>query len=669
MCGIVVTLGLGTSEVDVDALRRAVASLAHRGPDSRTVARRGPVGLGHARLAIVDQRHGGQPLLSPDRSLALVANGEIYNAAEIVRQAASRGLSARTLSDNEAIMLAYRLDPDDFVGRLKGMFAFVLVDFDRRRLIAARDRVGIKPMFMHRSADRLLLASEVKALFQFPGVEPKADAEAIAETLTFGYPMGLRSPFEGVAALAPGHVLEWPFDAAQPSIRAYWQPDVALVSGPKPGGREAIEKLGDAVRRATRSHLMGEAPHLIYLSGGLDSSIIAHLLAHEATAQRPEQALSLHYAEQRFDESGEAASLAKQLGISFESVQDRDWQLDDLARAVRSLEQPQIVTLDLSMQSLSQTARGRGCKFVLAGDGADELFGGYDHFGLAKGRDFVADNVAPAHRRQALAEVLHSRGYPDEFRERYVAQLQDSGWPSWEAADPRALPWHPIWSINDEFRRHLMPDFSYDCLGRDSAMASFWRRLAPRKDWLAPIQSYVCFELLSRLPNWILLKSDRNAMANAIEVRVPFLDCDVIDAALACPAELVGEPEHEKLPLREAFGPLLGARRAAVPKKAFNAPHGWVFTRRKAELEDVLASAALRRTGLFDPDAVAAMLEDVCRAYTGGLQPRALLPVLQAQTMLGVLTTQMLFDANWREMPQACKIDEVSIAPAPSTRH
>ena len=372
-----------------------VKSIAHRGPDALTQVERGPVALGHARLSIVDIEGGTQPMLSDDGRLALVFNGEIYNYKALRARLESRGVVFKTLSDTEVLLRLFEREGIQCISKLRGMFAFAVHDAHSGELVLARDRLGIKPLFYHWSGETLLAGSEVKALFASGMIAPELDPAVIRSYFRYQFAVNSQTPFKGVKELPPGYVLTVTPNAEQcePKLHQYWN-----LEFPRDGEYESLDedvwlqRFGDAIDDAARSHMIGDVPIGTYLSGGIDSAATTYLLEKhhsmmggtKSDSASHVQSYTIGFEDASLDESVLAKEIAAHLGVPNEAVnvdgQTGDELLEKMRQCIYHLEQPQRLAVDVPHFMLSDLVHKNGQKVVFTGDGSDEIFGGYDCF-------------------------------------------------------------------------------------------------------------------------------------------------------------------------------------------------------------------------------------------------------------------------------------------------
>lgn len=605
MCGIAGWFGRASAAVPPHALaRRMIGAIAHRGPDAQGFFLDDEIALGHARLSILDLAGGQQPMANADKSVWISFNGEIFNYVELRNELIARGRRFATSSDTEVILQLYDELGTDCVTRLNGDFAFALWDARRRRLMLARDRMGVRPLFYTRQHGTLYFASEAKALLEVPGVSAELDPIALDQIFTFWFPLAPRTAFKGIEELKPAHVLI--ADAHGSVVRPYWTLDYPRLGEEGPHDARAEASFADEVEHllldATRIRLRADVPVGAYLSGGLDSSLVA------AAAKRfvPDRlrTFSLTFESAEFDESEYQQRMVRALGTAHESVA---CTTGDIARlfpqAIRHGEKPILRTAPAPLLALSDLAHRHGFKVVLTGEGADEVFAGYDLFKEAKLRRFCARQ--PESRRRPL---LFRRLYP------YLPGLQAQS-PEYLAAffgagvgpldDPlfSHLPrLRTTVGAKAFFSRELRATLGgYDALGelRESLPAEFAR-------W-HPLSQAQYLETAYLLPGYILSsQGDRVAMAHAVEGRFPFLDHRVVELGARIPPQLKLKGLREKHILRKAAERLLPDAIANRTKQPYRAPDAAAFTGPDAPdyVARRLAAADLATAGYFDAHAV-----------------------------------------------------------------
>lgn len=574
MCGIA---GIVANVAAEAVVRRMLARLAHRGPDGeglavRRVGRRIAT-FGHRRLSIVDLESGGQPMEDAGlvggaggRAIATF-NGEIYDHARTREALAREGARFATRSDTETLVAGYARWGEAVVPRLSGMFAFAAMDLRSGEVLLARDRSGIKPLYWARLSERafegggLAFASELDALLEVPGVEPRIDDDGLASFLFSDYAHPPHTLIQGVRKLAPGELLVLRADGREDGPRRYVAPQVPERS-PAPDARALLETLGEAVE----SQLMSDVPLGVFLSGGLDSSVVAALarqrLARRGTPQL--KAFCIAFEESSFDESAHARAVSEHLGLEHvEEVLSPRALLEVVDEVLDHLDEPLGDHSILPTYLLCRLA-SRHVKVALGGDGADELFGGYPTY------------VAHVRHARALGPLV--RGVRSALGERALAGLLERVPASdgYQALDWKLKRFVGRWD-DDVVRRHLRWMSSLDLPALAEAMgprvtgepatlreAHAW--------WGDPIATATTLDFATYMPGSVLTKLDRASMAHGLEARPPFLDEGVLALARRVPSDAKVRGGTGKVLLREAARALVPAAILDRKKHGFSVP-------------------------------------------------------------------------------------------------
>jgi asparagine synthase (glutamine-hydrolysing) len=599
MCGICGFLGPGRPGV----LDEMTDSLAHRGPDDRGTFEGPGVGLGMRRLSIIDLGGGHQPISNEDGTLTIVFNGEIYNYAELREGLRQRGHRFSTRSDTEVILHLFEEEGSRCLDRLHGMFAIAIWDHARERLFLARDRLGIKPLYYAELPGQgLVFGSEIKALLRHPGWEPTVDLPAIVDYLALRYVPGPGSLLQDVRKLAAGH-----FAVVDRSGRVeptcYWRPE--LVSGPFSGSDdEYLDEFAERFERSIRRRLISEVPVGAYLSGGIDSGTIVGAMSR--LVDHPVRTFTVGF-DYEHDELAHAREVAALLGTRHTEIQCGVADLALLPEIVYHLDEPVGDPIILPMYRLAREAK-KQVTVILAGEGADEILGGYlFHRALLSGHRLAT--FLPAPIRERMLSPLVERlplGWLDRFFD-YPAALGERG--RRKIADflrllaPERLPaaYRHLISLFDG--RDTAALFAGPLAGIDARPEAPARTGPPGTPFLNRI---IDLQFDHWLPDDILTKQDKLSMASGIEARVPFLDHELVEFALRVPPRLKIRGRTTKLLLRRYAARILPPAAVRRRKMPFYVP----FERFLGSppfrelLEDTLSEAAVRRRGLFDPEAI-----------------------------------------------------------------
>ena len=637
MCGIAGIYASTDRTPARDVLLSMAGELLHRGPDGVGLYLDGPFGMVNTRLSIIDLAGGDQPLSNEDGRLWVMQNGEIYNYPELTEELRALGHSFSTRSDTEVIVHAYEQWGEGCLDRLNGEFAFAIWDRAARELFLARDRFGIRPLFLAEFGGDLAFASEAKALLRHPGSERRIDPFAVLETFTLWAPQPDRSAFPGIHELAPGHFVRVRDGVATPQ-RRWWD----LRFGPREGERserpEALaEELAGLLDNATRIRLRADVPVGVYLSGGLDSSATAALARRHTS--RELHAFGIGFEDERFDESRYQDDMAEALGVSLEriTVSGRD-VAEAFPEVVRMAEKPMLRTAPGPLLQLSRSVREAGLKVVLTGEGADEVFGGYNIFQEAMVRRFWARRPESRMRPALLARL-----YPYLARDLrrgggFLAEFFRDGL---EEVDDPLYSHRPRFKTTARNQRFLSPEVraSVEAAGRpeDRLVA----RLPAAFAAMGPLGQAQYLEITTFLEGYLLhSQGDRMLMANSVEGRFPFLDVHVAEFAARLPERLRLRDLQEKYLLRKAVAPLLPDAVARRPKRPYRAPILRAFFGPQAPpyVRELLSRERVDADGLFAGAAVERLAAKCERYLDTGLSES------DEMGLVGVLSTQLLAD-------------------------
>lgn len=618
MCGIAGILTHRSSKTPERAeLTAMIARLHHRGPDGNGMFIDRAIGLAHARLSIIDIAGGRQPIHNEDASVQVVFNGEIFNYVELRQQLIARGHRFYTKSDTEVIVHLYEEHGERFVDHLNGQFAIALWDTKRESLLLARDRTGIRPLFYTEAAGRLIFASEVKALFALPEVRRAIDIQALAETCTYWSPLTPRTAFDGVSSLPPGHVMIVA-DGVRRSF-CYWDwtfPDAELSQGGEPHRAEAdyASELRELVIDAVKLQLRADVPVGAYLSGGLDSSIITSIVRN--FSEVPLRTFSLTFDDPEFDESTHQQEMVDYLGTSHTSIRctHRDIAAT-FPRTILHTESTIVRTAPAPLMLLSGHVREAGYKVVLTGEGADEVFGGYDLFKEAKIRRFLARSPDSTWRPRILERLYpYLKNSPADGRARALTQafFRDG----LEHVDQPYFAHIPRWTTTRRISQFFSRE-TQDAIGDWDPHAAIMAKLPGGMDRWKPLSRDQYVEAHTLMSGYLLCsQGDRVAMANSIEGRFPFLDHRVIEFANRLPPQLKLRGLTEKYLLKKSMTGLLPESVRSRPKQPYRAPDCQSFFNAGRAVDyvaELFSASKISSAGYFDGIAAAKLFEK-CRA-------------------------------------------------------
>lgn len=591
MCGIAAIMGLQGQQVLRHELAAMCDVMVHRGPDDQGYFTDVGIGLGHRRLSIIDLDKGSQPISNEDGTVWVVLNGEIYNFRELTRELVSKGHRFRSATDTEVIVHLYEELGEACVERLRGMFAFVLWDTRQRKLLVARDRLGIKPLFYGEFDNRLVVASELKAILQLPEVERALDWSAVADVMSSLSSPDTQSVVRGVRKLPPAHRLTVQMGKT-PRIERYW--DVNFAPDHSRGLGSFIDELRALLTEAVKLHMVSDVPVGAFLSGGLDSSSVVATMA--GVANRPIKTFSIGFEEASYNEAPHARRVAERLGTEHQElilkpdvldiVDDLAWYLDEPFGDSSAI--PTFMVSRLASQQVT---------VVLSGDGGDELFAGYDHYGVEQ-RERRMEQRIPGVLRSLAGRI--GRCLPQGVKGRnFLRHMAYTGARRYLDAASLLNGDDLVGLFDPAVSRHLE---RYDP----------WTRLAADlkgydDDWLSALQY---FDLKHYLPLDILTKVDRMSMAHSIEARVPLLDHKFVEFAATIPAEFRYRGGSTKYILKRAMQNLLPRDLIHRKKQGFAIPLGaWFGGSLNGFVRDLLFSHRARQRGIFDVNAVGRLLK------------------------------------------------------------
>jgi asparagine synthase (glutamine-hydrolysing) len=581
ICGIASTNGSAVA----DRVAAMSATLVHRGPDSFGEFIDGGVALAARRLSIIDLETGDQPIANEDGTLHVVQNGEIYNYRELRHELERAGHRFRTHGDTEVLLHLYEEHGDRFAERLRGMFAIAIWDAARRRLVLARDRFGIKPLYYRDVDGELSFASELKAL-----PRGEIDLDAVDAFLTFNSIPAPLTIFGDVRKLPPGHLLAW--EDGRVAMERFARP------APSPDVRtddeaELVEELRSRLRDSVRAHLVSDVPVGILLSGGVDSAFLAALAADESSEQL--RTFSIGFEERSFNELADARRVAEQYGTHHRELVLRPDAALLLPALAEAFDEPFADSSALPTYLVSQLA-AQDVKVALSGEGGDELFGGYYTYAadlLAARVGGLAQLAAPLVERLPTST---SRASFDYRAKRFV-----------RAAHLPPLERHHGW------KEIFAPDARAELTGRRSTFdpVDVLRARYRETEGVEELARLQDVDLGTYLVDDLLVKTDRASMAHSLEARVPYLDTVVTNLALALPTKHKVRGLSKKVLLRKAAAPLLPREIVLGKKRGFSIPAAaWLRGELEPFARATLSADVLRRQGFFEPAVVTRLIDD-----------------------------------------------------------
>jgi asparagine synthase (glutamine-hydrolysing) len=598
MCGVCGVLSLNGASVDRTTLENMNQALLHRGPDSSGSFVQDGVGLAARRLAIIDLEGGDQPIANEDGTIHVVQNGEIYNYRELREELERGGHRLATRSDTEVLVHLYEDHGPRFVEKLRGMFAIALWDGRARRLVLARDRFGIKPLYYRLTGESLSFASELKALLRQPGFDREIDLNALETYLAFSFIPAPLTIFRGVSKLPPGSVLTWDTNQGErgPQIVSYARPGpVSAAEARTETEEELAEELLDRLRDSVRAHLIADVPVGVLLSGGIDSCTLAALASMESSA--PVMTFSIGFDEPRFDERARARLVAERYGTDHHELVVRPDAVELLPKLAQVYDEPFADASAIPTFIVSKLAR-QHVKVALSGEGGDELFGGYDYY--------VGHLLAP--RLRALARLARPFVERLPSSSAKASSLDHKAKRFVRGARLTPLERHYVWKevFSPEGRTEL---FREDRRGELDPL-ELLRRRYDESEGCDELSRVMDVDLGIFLVDDMLVKTDRASMANSLEARVPFLDPVVSELALALPSRLKVRPFATKRLIRSAVARLLPKEIIEGKKQGFSIPvASWLRGELQPVAREVLSPERIRRQGFFKPETVTRMID------------------------------------------------------------
>jgi asparagine synthase (glutamine-hydrolysing) len=578
---------------DSERIRSAAATLIHRGPDQQGVFESSTVSLGAARLKIIDIASGDQPIISDDGETVIAFNGEIYNHQELRAELEPLGHKFRTHCDTETVLHAFREWDTDCFARLRGMFGIALWTTSTRRLVLARDRMGIKPLYIARRGQDVFFGSELKAIFVHPEIDRQLSLNGLDCYLALNYVPSPWTLVEGIEKLPPGTWFEWKDGATR--LQAYW-------TLPVPSPREwtlpdACDTLDSLLRQSIREHMVSDVPLGMWLSGGVDSSTILHYAATESRSRL--KTFSISFRGRSFDETSYIQQIVDRYGTDHQQM-DLNPEVD-LVGAVEEFayfsDEPSADAGALPVWFLSKLSR-ENTTVSLSGEGADELFAGYlTHRAneLARRARVVPKSLL----RMALTGVGHWPVSDEKISFEYKIKR------FLEGATMDAARAHVFWNgtFSDRQKRKLVTADLPHALDK-----ILWQcRQLPTDD---PLARHLWFDQRYFLPDDILNKADRISMAHSLEVRPPFLDHRIVEFAATIPSRFKLDGSRQKVLLKELMKDKLPAPVLRRAKVGFDIPaHEWLRGPFRSLLTETLQSGASEHAGLFRHSAIATLLD------------------------------------------------------------
>ena len=643
MCGIAGIANFKRKEHHEAVLHPMLRAMHHRGPDATGLYLSDAVGLGHARLSIIDLSGGHQPIHNEDRTVWIVFNGEIFNYPELRDELERIGHTFYTQSDTEVIVHLYEEHGADLFKTLNGQFSIAIWDHKKKALLLGRDRMGIRPLFYHQKGKRLHFASEIKALLTDKRIPRRLNAQTLTDVFTCWTPVDPLTAFDGIYQLPPGHLAL--FDQNGLQIRRYWQLDFTESDASRSLDAWA-EEMQALLLDAARIRLRADVPVGAYLSGGIDSTYISTLVKQNFNNRL--NTFSVQFTDKRFDESSFQETAISAIQTDHRAIQCSDEDIGNLfPRVIWHTEVPMIRTAPAPLMMLSGLVRKSDFKVVLTGEGADEIFAGYNIFKEAKIRRFWArhpDSVCRPHLLKKLYPYIFNSesGQPNAFLFGFFKKgLQEVASPVYS---------HLVrWQNTSHLKNFLINDLRTGQNNTEHFIGRVCDQLPSQYNNWTPLAQSQYLESTLFLSNYLLSsQGDRMAMANSIEGRFPFLDHRVVELAARMPAKWRLNGLTEKYILKHIARHQVPDQLIDRAKQPYRAPISRCFMCAEPPeyVPEMLSDEALNRAGYFDPVKVQRLVAK-CRQQEGRLASER-----ENMALVAILSTQLLDHQFIQQFPQ-----------------
>lgn len=633
MCGICGILNLKSpAPISTNHLRRMTFALRHRGPDETGAYVDNWVGLAQSRLSIIDLSGGSQPIHNEDKTLWIIFNGEIFNYPEIRESLLKIGHKFYTTTDTEVILHLYEEKKEKCLEDLNGQFSFVIWDSINKEFFAARDRVGILPFFYKIENQKLIFASEAKAIIEISEKKTEFDQIGLDQIFTFWTNLPGRTAFKNIDELAPGHYIKFSPDTPL-NIKSYWNLpyDKNLLSQDK-SIPEFTEEISELMKDSVCIRLRADVPVGSYLSGGLDSSGITAFVKNYFNNEL--RTFGITFQEESFDESEFQNLMIKHLNTNHSEVHAKNEEIGKyFSEIVHYGEKPIIRAAPVPLYLLSKKVREEGYKVVLTGEGADEIFGGYNIFKETKVRKFWS--VDP---NSELRPKLLQKLYPYIFKDKRLAQTLQTFFKLGIDNPDNAFFSHIVrWNNNLRLKNFFSDNFKEN-IGDYNAFDELKSILPNDFDGWDYVYKAQYLEIITFMSGYLLSsQGDRMAMANSVELRVPYLDHRIIEYMATVPSRFKIRGLNEKYLLKKVFNDLLPQRIINRPKNPYRAPIKNSFINNKfLNMDLILSSGKIYQAGVFDPDKVNLLLKKAQRTEA--------LSELDNMALAGIISTQFLYE-------------------------
>lgn len=631
MCGILGIHNLKEPRpFNVDSLKSMTLSLDHRGPDETGAYIDNYTALGHSRLSIIDLSTGSQPITNEDSTLWIIFNGEIFNYPELRDGLISRGHKFSTTTDTEVILHLFEEKREKCLKDLNGQFAIAIWDSKNKELFLARDRVGILPLYYTISNDRLIFASEIKAIFSDKDVEKKISKQGLNQIFSMWTTLPGETVFQDIFELPPAHYMI--ASAGNFSIKRYWDlPRPSLMTEEQINADQKIDEANNLLLDSIRIRLRADVPVGSYLSGGLDSSGITASIKNNFNNNL--KTFGIGFEEKNFDESKFQLALASSLQTDHREVIAFNKDIGELfSKIIFYTEKPILRTAPVPLYLLSRAVRDEGFKVVLTGEGADEIFGGYNIFKETIIRKFWSRNTSSEKRPKLLKRL-----YPYIFKDpRLFSSLKTFFKLGIDDPNNSFFSHLVRWNNTSKIQNFLSDDYkiphSQDQITR---LAKFLPKDFDEWDYLSKAQ-YI--EIITFMSGYLLSsQGDRMAMANSVEIRVPYLDHRIIEFMTQVPPSLKIRGMNEKFLLKKVYRDVLPDEIVRRPKNPYRAPiKKSIFSDKNEHLINMFSEDTVKSAGIFNPLKVTSLLNKMKRIDEAS--------EVDNMAIAGIYSTQVLYN-------------------------
>jgi len=631
MCGIAGYYNYQNENgISSQVLQNMIATLNHRGPDEFGMYRNGKIGLVQSRLSIIDLSSGSQPIHNEDKSIWIIFNGEIFNYIELREELVSKGHLFYTQSDTEVIVHLYEEFGESFVDHLNGQFAIAIFDKNINKLILTRDHAGIIPLFYTLTSNKtIIFASEMKAIMQHPEINPEIDIDSLFQLYTFWVNLPGQTPFKNISELQPGHMLT--IDQSGMKIKKYW--DLEFPSNGESEWqtqKQISDQLEELLNDASAIRLRADVPVASYLSGGIDSSILASLI--KKFHQNELMTFSVAFADEAYDESKYQKLMQEYLQTNhYTALADNKSISEVISDVVYYGERPSIRTAPAPLFILSKLVRQHQIKVVLTGEGADESFAGYNIFKEAKVRQFIAQNPDSPMREQLLYHLYPYVKGSDKAGKFWLAFFKKGLKESNSTLFSHLVRWNNSSSIVSFMKKEHQQNYNFENLlnQTESILPSDFAK------W-HPVHRAQYIESKLFLPGYLLsTQGDRMLMANSVEGRFPYLDKRVMEFASKIPPSLKMNGLNEKYILKETFKNILPKQIINRHKQPYRAPIYKSLLDKNApeNIKEMLSGEYINKTNYFSNDHVQKLIKKGENLRLSEKEEMALMAILSTQLL------------------------------------